>query len=669
MVVAVPNRLWAAGDGSLAWCPRSQQWNDAIRVNRRAARGTGAAKLDEMYAGMRIAAWRAVVGLMVGSLAVFGLVACGAPDAAPVAKAYLAMWSRGDLRAAGSNTDSPAAATAALAALKSSLHATSVQATLGKVDTHGRSATATFTAHIAIRALSTWTYQGRLQLVRPKDEWLVHWSVTAMHPALTPGTHLADIRALPPRAALLDRRGKPLFAARPVVHIGIEPARMAGHPATIDAVARAVGIHDVAGLRKAVRAARPHDFVPVITLRRPAYERIKSRVYSLPGTVFHADTALLPPATGFGQALLGTVGTATADVLKAAGPSYRVGDVLGLSGLQAHFQKQLAGTAGGRVVIEDTLGTAKQTLATFAPKPGSDVPTTIDQKVQLAAESALANEQKPAALVAVRASDGAVLAVANTPDATSYDRALEGHYPPGSTFKVVTSYALLAHGVTPATPVACPPTISVGGRTFRNFEGEAAASPPFATDFAISCNTAFIGASQRLSPRDLPTAAHAFGVGGAWSLPLPAFSGSVPPASDAVQLAADAIGQGSVSVSPMTMAMVAAAVDSGVANAPTLVTGPSSPARGGTRLDARRVATLRSLMLKVVQSGTAANAGLPAGTHGKTGTAEFGTGAHPKTHAWFIGWRGDIAFAVLVEGGGVGGAVAAPIAAHFLRGL
>jgi len=66
-------------------------------------------------------------------------------------------------------------------------------------------------------------------------------------------------------------------------------------------------------------------------------------------------------------------------------------------------------------------------------------------------------------------------------------------------------------------------------------------------------------------------------------------------------------------------------------------------------------------------SGTAAGAHLPAGTFGKTGTAEFGTDNPPKTHAWFVGYRGHVAFAVLVEGGGVGGEVAAPIAATFLR--
>ena len=621
---------------------------------------------------MAVSARRVTALLGVASCLAFALVACGAPDATPTAKAYLAAWSSGAFAKAGSRTDSPAAAAAALAAMSKDLHATSVQAAVGRVVTKDRSATATFTAHVAIRALATWTYTGRLQLVRPKDTWLVHWTVTDLHPALTPSTHLADIRSLPPRATLLDRHGKPLFSQRAVVHIGIEPARMAGHSGTVEALAHAVGVHDVAALRKAVHDAGPHDFVPVITLRRPAYEAVKPHIYSLPGTVFHADTALLPPTTGFGQALLGTVGTATADVLKAAGPSYREGDVLGLSGLQARYQKRLAGTAGGRVVIEDTIGTAKQTLATFAPKPGSDVATTIDPKVQQAAEAALADEQKPAALVAVRASDGSVLAVVNTPDATSYDRALEGHYPPGSTFKVVTTYALLGHGLTPATRIACPPTITVGGRTFRNFEGEAAASPPFATDFAISCNTAFIGAARRLSPKELTDAAHGLGVDNAWSLPLPAFPGAVPPAGDDVELAADAIGQGSVSVSPMTMAMVAAAVDSGTERVPTLVTDPKQQGHvpiDGDALDAGRAATLRALMLKVVQSGTAADAGLPPGTHGKTGTAEFGTGPHPKTHAWFIGWRGDIAFAVLVEGGGVGGAVAAPIAARFLHGL
>jgi cell division protein FtsI/penicillin-binding protein 2 len=86
-------------------------------------------------------------------------------------------------------------------------------------------------------------------------------------------------------------------------------------------------------------------------------------------------------------------------------------------------------------------------------------------------------------------------------------------------------------------------------------------------------------------------------------------------------------------------------------------------------LDPVVVSDLRSMMSAVVAEGTAAGAGLPAGTFGKTGTAEFGNANPPATHAWFIGFRGDLAFAVLVEGGGVGGRVAAPLAARFLRAI
>jgi cell division protein FtsI/penicillin-binding protein 2 len=80
------------------------------------------------------------------------------------------------------------------------------------------------------------------------------------------------------------------------------------------------------------------------------------------------------------------------------------------------------------------------------------------------------------------------------------------------------------------------------------------------------------------------------------------------------------------------------------------------------------VSDLQTMMAAVVNSpiGTAAGAGLPAGTEGKTGTAEFGTANPPETDAWFIGYRGDLAFAVLVVGGGTGGSVAAPIAKKFL---
>ncbi len=595
-----------------------------------------------------------------------GLTACSSePGPGPTARAYLAAWSAGTLQRAAAATDDPAAATKALQDVRDRLQVTAVRAQATKVSTQGDRATVTFQAKLVLRALGDWEYTGRLALVKAKVGWQVHWAPADIYPQLTGGRVLARTRALPERAAILDASGQPLFTPTEVVTVGVEPARVTD--ASLAALRAATAI-DVTRARKLVDAASPHAFVPLITLRRSDYDRVRSAIHDLPGVVFHTGTEQLAPTSDFGRAVLGRVGEATAEVLKDAGDGYEAGDHLGLYGLQRAFQQRLAGAASGTVELRDADGTTVATLARFTGTPGQPVRTTLDRDMQAAAERALAAAGKPAALVAVRPSDGAVLAVADTPADSSFDRALVGRYPPGSTFKVVTSYALLQHGATPDTPVPCPPQATVGGRAFHNFEGEHAGVASFATDFVISCNTAFVQASSRLGDGDLTAAASTFGIGGQWSMALPAYAGSVPRPGDAAEKAADAIGQGKVLVSPLGMAMVAAAVQSGTWRPPVLVTEPSvDTGAEPQQLDAATVRTLQQLMGRVVSEGTAAGAGLPSGTAGKTGTAEFGTDNPPQTHAWFIGYRGDLAFAVLVEGGGVGGRAAAPIAAAFLK--
>jgi cell division protein FtsI/penicillin-binding protein 2 len=298
------------------------------------------------------------------------------------------------------------------------------------------------------------------------------------------------------------------------------------------------------------------------------------------------------------------------------------------------------------------------------------VSITLDPHLQTAAEAALAGAGKPAALVAMQASTGQLLAVANAPADSTFDRALAGRYPPGSSFKVVTAAALLQGGLTLDTVVPCPPRAVVGGKPFTNFEGEAPGPVPFVTDFARSCNTAFVGLSTRLKAQGLADAARSFGFGAKWSLPLSAFAGEFPVPADATELAAASIGQGRDLASPLGMGLVAAAAASGTWHPPTLVKDPQQGAAAApAALPAGIDDNLHQLMRAVVTSGTgtAANVPGPAPVYGKTGTAEFGPGTPPATHAWFIGFRGDMAFAVLVEGGGVGGQVAAPIAATFLR--
>ena len=219
------------------------------------------------------------------------------------------------------------------------------------------------------------------------------------------------------------------------------------------------------------------------------------------------------------------------------------------------------------------------TLATLAGHPGTAVQTTIDPDVQRAAESALAGEKKTAALVAVNAQTGGVLAAANA-NSGQVDQALDGAYPPGSTFKVITSTALINHGLSPSSAASCPATATVGGEVFHNAEGEGQVSDLLHA-FAESCNTAFIGlATTHLTPPDLPSTAALFGLGKAPQMGLAAYAGSVPTPSDQADLAATSIGQGRVLASPLNMAMVAAAVDTGTVRAPRLVVGaPDDTAR------------------------------------------------------------------------------------------
>ncbi len=613
---------------------------------------------------------RLLAGAVVAAL--LPLVACSSgPKPEPTARAYLSAWAAGDLAGAGRLTDAPAAATAALTQVRTALAVTGGRFRLGAAKTDKGRASASYAATLALRGIGDWAYDGTLALRKADGRWRVHWTPMDVHPRLAAGQRLGRTRQLLRRAPLVDRTGRPLVTPTEVVTVSILPSALRHRAGTLALLARTLRV-DATRVGGLLDKAKPDQLVPVIPLRRSAYDRVRAAIHDVPGLRFPVTTKLLAPTPTYARAVLGRTGEATADALKAAGPPYQVGDELGLSGLQAAYQRQLAGTPGGSIVVRDAAGTIAATLHEFPGMPGSPVRTTLDRQVQDAAEKALGSMTTPAALVAVRPSDGSVLAAANRPGDSVFDRALAGHYPPGSTFKIVTTAALLGRGLRLDDAVRCPPSVTVDGKTFRNFEGEAGGSLPFRRDFAISCNTAFVGLSARLGTTTLADTAKRFGVGAGWSLPIAAYDGSVPAPGSAVELAADAIGQGRVSVSPLGMAMAAGAVRSGSWRPPVLVTDPSQPASTAAPARIAAAPQLRELMRLVVTSGTAAGAFRAYGgkpVSGKTGTAEYGTGTSPRTHAWFVGFRGDLAYAVVVEGGGVGGRVAAPLAVKFLRAL
>lgn len=272
----------------------------------------------------------------------------------------------------------------------------------------------------------------------------------------------------------------------------------------------------------------------------------------------------------------------------------------------------------------------------------------------------------PGAIVVLRPSDGAVLAVVSRP-AGGFARALQGRYPPGSTAKVMTTVALLRGGLGPDEVVPCPPTTRVGGRDFVNAEDEALGDVPFRVAFAHSCNTSFVRLAQRVPGDELARTAEGFGFNKPVTVGFGVAQSSYPVPGGDVERGAQAIGQGRVLATPFQMAVVAAAAAAGGHRPPTAVLGPQTPLQpfGPGVAD-----TLRALMRLAVADGTGTRARLPGEpVGGKTGTAEYGAGDPLPTHAWFIGFRGDVAVAVVVEGAGFGGEVAAPIAADLFRRL
>jgi cell division protein FtsI/penicillin-binding protein 2 len=496
-----------------------------------------------------------------------------------------------------------------------------------------------------------------------KAGWQVVWNPKLVHPVLDSGTRLGTSVDRPDRGAILARDGSPLVTARPVVRVGVARNKVSDPDATALAMAKVVDVSPGA-YASAIRRAGPQQFVEAVTLRESDFEIKQKALQAVPGLQTVDDVASLAPNRRFARALLGTVAPATAEQLEKLGPAYGPGAQVGQFGLEARFEKQLAGTPKRKIVVRLDDGTQDRTLHAKGGTPARPLRTTLDRDVQNAAETALGNRSSPAALVAIRPSTGDILAVANRPTDSSFDRALAGRYAPGSTFKVISTAALLRDGLRVNAPVPCPQTINVGGRSFKNFEGEAGGAVPFAEDFAISCNTAFVSLSGRLPADALQRTARDFGLGRKVKLPLPVAASQVPPGVDRVERAAAMIGQARIVASPLAMAGVAGAVADGRWHAPRLVA--SDPHTTGPAVSGAVLPDLRSLMRRVVTSGTGtALARVPGTVIGKTGTAEFGSGNPPPTHAWFIAARGDLAIAVLVERGRSGGAVAAPIASAF----
>jgi cell division protein FtsI/penicillin-binding protein 2 len=332
---------------------------------------------------------------------------------------------------------------------------------------------------------------------------------------------------------------------------------------------------------------------------------------------------------------------------------------------------EIAPAGTGDANTDDSTDKTNQVAFHTDAGPGSDVKTTLDPKVQEAADKVLVGATKNTAIVAIRISDGAILGVANS---GAYNNALLAQVPPGSMFKAVTATNLLDSGqLTTSSPVNCPKSLVVDGYTITNAGGEVLGNVPLIDDFAQSCNTAFASLAPKLGPTGLRDTAKVLGIGQPWDIGIDAYTGSVSANGSGSEQAAAAFGQGKTLVSPLVMASAAASIARGQFKQPKLVLdpAPAKPAADGPALKPGTVDGMKAMMRKVVTDGTGTKCKNVPGApiYGKTGTAEHDT-AHPElTHSWFMGFRGDIAFAVFVEDGGSSIAAAVPLTAQFFTAL
>ncbi len=315
----------------------------------------------------------------------------------------------------------------------------------------------------------------------------------------------------------------------------------------------------------------------------------------------------------------------------------------------------LNGTPGWQVAVVDAAGTPVTTLEEKAAVVTGSATLTLDKAVQDAAQAAVDGVPRQAAVVALDTGTGEILAVAQNAPATATGPIALGYlHEPGSTFKLVTAAAALENGgVTIDTPVDCPGEATIGTRRIPNEDRFDLGTVPLRKAFAQSCNTTFGRLSADLPATALTGAALRFGIGADFTIAgITTNTGKVPAAQDVAERVENGIGQGRVQTTPFGMALAAATVATG-GKTPTPKLIREIPTVVNTELPglpAGIAQALRPMMREVVTSGTATELAPYGQVFGKTGTAQFGDGT--GSHGWFVGYRGEVAFAVLVVDGG-----------------
>ncbi|MBS9534168.1 penicillin-binding transpeptidase domain-containing protein [Mycobacterium sp. M1] len=573
-----------------------------------------------------------VTALLALAAVIVGTAACTPrPEGpGPTAERFFAALATGDTATAADLSDDPSTARSALNAAWAGLQATRLDAQILSARYADDTGSVAYRYTWQLPKNRVWTYDGQLKMVRNEGRWAVRWAATGLHPKL--GEHQTfALRADPPRRASVNEAGgSGVLVPGYLYHYQLDAGR-AG--VNLMGTARAVvdALHpfdDTLGdpQRLAEQASSSVTPLDLITLRKRDDDRVSPVIGTLPGVVVTKRADLLPTDDNFAPALVREVKKSVAD--------------------------ELEGEAGWRVVSVNQNGVDVAVLHEVDPAPAPSLTISLDRAVQRAAQNAVNMRGDKAMMVVIKASTGELLAVAQNA-AANVDglAATTGLYPPGSTFKMVTAGAAIERDMaTPNSMVGCPGELDIGQRTIPNYGGFDLGTVSMARAFANSCNTTFAELASRMPPRALTQEAARYGIGVDYLVDgITTVTGSVPPTVDLAERTEDGFGQGRVLASPFGVALAAATVAAGKTPVPQLIAGRPTAVNGQPApVSPEMLDGLRSMMRLTVTDGTAKEIAGCGAVYGKTGEAEFAGGSH----SWFAGYRGDLAFATLIVGGG-----------------
>lgn len=547
---------------------------------------------------------------------------------------------------------------------------------------------------------------------------------------------IALVPITPNRGLILDRNGVVLARNYSAYTLEITPSKVGNYEAVIDELAKIIDIQprDRKRFKKLLEETKNFESLPIRTrLTDEEVARFIAHRYRFPGVDIQARLFRQYPEGEFASHLLGYIGRINAKDLERIEAvdqmlSYRGTDHFGKTGLEQHYEFDLHGVSGFEQVEVDAGGRAVRTLARTAPIAGNNLTLTVDAKLQRVAETAFGDRR--GALVAIEPATGGVLAFVSMPnydpnlfvdgidsvnwrdlnesiDKPMVNRAINGAYPPGSTFKPFMALAALELGKRrPEQGISDPGFFNFGGHQFRDDKKGGHGFVDMYKSIVDSCDTYYYQLANDMGIDAIADFMGKFGFGSRTGIDIEGESKGILPSQQwkkerfkrpeqqkwyAGETISIGIGQGYNAYTPIQLANATATLaNNGVMFKPHLVKYVTDTRSGNQRmiepqpiktipLKPDHIEVIKHAMVGVNKEGTGARAfaGAEYQAAGKTGTAQVFSlkGAQYKAHAikeqlrdhaLFVAFapadKPTIALAILVENGGFGAQAAAPIA-------